>query len=254
MAQTIAVTGKGGTGKTTVAALIVRWLRKNAAGPILALDADPDANLASVLDLPLDKTIGDLREETLQEIRDLPPGMSKENYIEAGLHQIIVEAEKVDLMAMGRSEGPGCYCYINHLLRKFSEDLHPGYEWVVIDNEAGMEHISRQTHARVDHLICVVNQSPLALDSVKRICTLVDSLKNPVANRYLLLNSVRPDRIETVRHNAADIALEYLGAVPWDENLENTIFRRNSVFDMAPPDSPALLKVDEVMTRITRSI
>ena len=138
MARLIAVTGKGGVGKTTLAALIVRHLRARATGAILALDADPDANLATLLAGPVETTIGDLREEVLRNIRDIPAGMSKANYVEAGLHQLIVETPRVDLITMGHGEGPGCYCFINSVLRKFAEDLTPSYEWVVMDNEAGL--------------------------------------------------------------------------------------------------------------------
>lgn len=176
MARIIAVTGKGGTGKTTIAALIIRHLKKHANGPILALDADPDANLSTLLGISVEKTIGDLREETLKEIKNFPAGMSKHNYIEAGLHQLIVETEKMDIITMGRSEGPGCYCYINSLLRKFADDLQTAYEWVVMDNEAGLEHLSRRTASHVDHLLVVVNDNPLAIDCARRIDDLISGL------------------------------------------------------------------------------
>ena len=134
MAKIIAVTGKGGTGKTVVAALIIKYLKQHASGPLLAIDADPDRNLSTVLGVAVEQTIGDLREETLEKIKSIPAGMSKSDYIEAGLHQIIVETEKVDFVTMGRAEGPGCYCFINSLLRKFSDGLQESYEWVVMDN------------------------------------------------------------------------------------------------------------------------
>ena len=248
MAKTIAVTGKGGTGKTTLAALIIRHLRNAKAGAVLAVDADPDANLATVLGIPLQKTIGDLREETLREMKDFPPGMSKSAYIQAGLHEIIEETDGVDLVAMGRSEGPSCYCYVNNLLRKFSTDLMPCYDWMVFDNEAGMEHISRQTAARVDHLLVVVNETPLASDCARRIVQLVGELSNPVGRKYLVLNSVRADRVESLRERTADLDLEFLGAVPFDESVEQAIFEGRSLYELG--DSPAVLKVNEIMASI----
>ena len=180
MAKIIAVTGKGGTGKTVITALIIKWLKENASGPILALDADPDANLGTVLGIRADKTIGDMREDTLKEIKNLPAGMSKSAYIEAGLHQIVVENEKVDLITMGRPEGPGCYCYLNNLLREFADKMQASYEWVVMDNEAGLEHLSRRTASKIHSLLVVVNENPLSIDCAERIEKLVRELKNEI--------------------------------------------------------------------------
>ncbi len=248
MARTIAVTGKGGVGKTTVAALIVRYLKENTSGAILALDADPDCNLGSVLGIPVGTTIGDLREDMLKELRDLPAGMSKDSYIEAGLHQIIQETPKVDLITMGRGEGSGCYCFINNVLRKFADELTPSYQWLVMDNEAGMEHLSRRTASHIDHLIVVVNESPLAVESAKRIDRLGGELKRDVGGKYFLLNAVRPDREQAVKDKMAGSSLEYLGAVVRDDALEEIMFRGESIYALA--DSPAVRIIDEVMRKI----
>ena len=246
--KVIAVTGKGGVGKTTIAGLIVRYLKLHANGPILAMDADPDSNLAAVLGIEVESTIGDLREEVLREIRNFPAGMSKEAYIESGFHQTIVETDKVDLIAMGRAEGPGCYCFINNLLRKFADDVLPTYEWVVMDNEAGMEHLSRRTASRIDHLIVVVSESPLSVDCAVRIDELVNDLGRDVRNKYFLLNAVREDRVETIRRKMAGSSLEYLGVIPRDEELDDAIFRGESVYSLG--DTPAVREIDKVMHRI----
>jgi len=248
MATTIAIVGKGGTGKTTVTALIVRYLRAHAAGAVLAVDADPDANLAAALRVDVDKTIGDLREETLKEMKEFPPGMSKSAYIEAGLHQTIVETDSIDFLVMGRAEGPGCYCYINNLLRKFTADLLPSYDWMVVDNEAGLEHISRQTTSSVDHFIVVVNESSLAIDSARRIAQLARELRNPIGKHYLLLNCVREDRVQAVRERTADLQLEYLGAVPYDETVAEAVFSGRSLYEI--DDCPAVSAMDVVMSKI----
>jgi len=245
MAHTIAVTGKGGTGKTLTAALIVKYLKENTPGPILALDADPDCDLGTVLGVPPETTIGDLREDTLKKIKNLPAGMSKANYIEAGLHQIIVETNKVDFITMGRSEGPGCYCYINGLLRKFADDLHPGYGWVVMDNEAGLEHLSRRTASHVDHLIVVVNRDPLSIDCARRIDDLVSDLKNDIRRKHLLLNGVDDDRVEVVRERTADLGLEYLGRLPYDPAVEECILEGRALFELGA--SPAVTGMAEMM-------
>ena len=244
----IAITGKGGVGKTTAAALIIKYLKENTPGPILGLDADPDANLATVLGIPLETTIGDLREDLLKNIKDFPPGMSKQQYIEAGLHQIIVETPKVDLIAMGRGEGPGCYCFINNLLRKFADELMPLYRWVVMDNEAGLEHLSRRTASWIDHLIVVVNASPLAIDCARRIDILLADLGREVRRRHYLLNGVREDRRERVVEQMAGLNFGLLGAIPHDDAIEGALLEGRSIYDL--DGTPAVRSVCEMMRKI----
>ena len=246
--KVIALTGKGGVGKSTIAALIIRYLKRHSEGPILAIDADPDANLASLLGIEIEETIGDLREEVLRSIKELPAGMDKRTYIEAGFHQTIVETDKVDMIAMGRPEGPGCYCFVNNLLRKFTDDVLPTYEWIVMDNEAGLEHLSRRTAAKIDHLIVVVNENPLSVDCAKRIDDLVGDIGRSIGKKYFLLNGVREKREEVVREKMAALSLEEIGAVPVDEALDDAIFRGESVYDL--PDTPAVLAINRVMERI----
>lgn len=248
MAKTIAVTGKGGTGKTVIAALIIKRLKECASGPVLALDADPDSNLGTVLGIPVEKTIGDLREETLKEIKNLPAGLSKSSYIEAGLHQIIAETDKVDLITMGRSEGPGCYCYMNSLLRRFAEQLETSYEWVVMDNEAGLEHLSRRTAARVHSLIVVVNNNPLSMDCAMRIEALIADVKNEVAHSYILANAVTADQAKQVRDRMSGSKMTFLGHVPHDPAVEDSIFRGRSLFEL--DTCPAVRKIGEMMKEI----
>jgi len=247
-ARVIAVTGKGGVGKSTTAALIVGWLKRNATGAILALDADPAANLGTLLGIPVEMSIGELREQILGEMKDFPAGMNKENYVEAGLHQAIEEAEKVDLITMGRGEGPGCYCYVNNLLRKFADELVPSYEWMVMDNEAGLEHLSRRTASRIDDLVVVVSESPLAVDCARRIDTMLAGMKRDVRRRHYLLNAVRPDRIDAMRERLEGTGLEYLGAVPRDDAVDEAVFRGEAL--TALDDGPAVRAIDEVMHRI----
>lgn len=249
MARTVAVTGKGGVGKTTVSALIVRHLKLTDPGPVLALDADPDANLATVLCIPLEKTVGDLREETVKEIKSMPPGMSKHSYIEAGLHEVVVEMERVDMITMGRSEGPGCYCYVNNLLREFSDNLQSSYRWIVTDNEAGLEHLSRRTAMRIDDLVVVANANPLSLDCATRIAEITADLRHGVVRKWLLANRVDNEAgIARVAERAAQLGMGFLGAVPPDAAVEACVFEGRSLFEL--DQSPAAATMDEMMQRI----
>ncbi|MBC7236887.1 MAG: AAA family ATPase, partial [Chloroflexi bacterium] len=147
MTVTIAVAGKGGTGKTTFAALTVKYLLETGRRPVLAVDGDPSSNLHSALGLELYETVGQIREETKEQVTTgtFASGISKPDWFEYRINECLVEGDGVDLLAMGRAEGPGCYCAANNILRNCIDRLSSHYPWVVIDNEAGMEHISRQT-------------------------------------------------------------------------------------------------------------
>jgi len=155
----IAVAGKGGSGKTTVASLVIRYLLRKGSGPILAVDADPNANLGDSLGFRVKETVGSVIAAFNDEKINIPPGMTKENYLEYRLNQALVEGRELDLVAMGRGEGPECYCYPNLILRKFTDKLASNYAYLVMDNEAGLEHLSRRTTQNVDELLMVSNHS-----------------------------------------------------------------------------------------------
>lgn len=248
MAKTIAVAGKGGTGKTTVAALIISVLLEKGETPILAVDADPDANLGFLLGVEIDKTLGDLREDLLYEIKKLPAGMTKADYIEAGLHQIIEERNGFDLITMGRGEGSGCYCYLNSLIRKFSEDLMHSYRWLVMDNEAGLEHISRRTTNNVDYLIVVVNDNPISVNTAKNIQRITEDLKPSIKKKYVLTNMLDGTRKEKIIQKLSDLDMEYLGNIPRDEVLEDAIFEGKPLIDIK--DSTAKRVIKSIIQRI----
>jgi CO dehydrogenase maturation factor len=232
MAKSIAIAGKGGTGKSTIAASIILYLRANKMGPVLAIDADPDANLGTLLGLEPRQAIGDLREEVLREIKNFPAGMSKANYVEAGLHQVIEESEGFDLITMGRGEGPGCYCYLNSLIRKFYDDLMPSYSWVVIDNEAGLEHISRRTTSNIDALLVVVDSNPNSLKTASRIEQITNDLKNIVHKKFLITNRIDSLRRERVMNFVSrELSLKHLCDIPFDPGLEDFVFNGGSLKD-----------------------
>lgn len=248
MSRTIAVAGKGGTGKTTIAALIVDYLVSKNMGPVLAIDADPDSNLGTLLGIDVEQSIGDLRNEVLEEMKDFPPGMTKANYMESGLHQIVEESEGFDLITMGRGEGSGCYCALNNLIRKFHADLTPSYEWVVIDNEAGLEHISRRTTTNIDIMLVVVNNNPISLNTAKNIEQITRKLKNPVDRKYLVTNMLKEERRDSIKKLANETQMEYLFDVPKDEQVEDAIFNGDSLRKL---NSPAKVGIFSMMDKIT---
>jgi CO dehydrogenase maturation factor len=249
MPFTIAVAGKGGTGKTTIAALFVQLLREQDDGPILAVDADPNANLNELLGMEVGRTIGELREETLEGIADLPAGLPKEQYLELGLHECLVEDEGVDLLVMGHGEGPKCYCMVNHILRKYIDVLRGNYKYVVIDNEAGMEHLSRRTTQDVDALLIVANGNPISLKAVRRIARLADELRLRVRERYLLLNDVEGELPEALQGEIARLGLPLIGLIPHDEEVFRLALEGRPLGEL-PAASPAKRAIAEVLTKL----
>nr|BAL57907.1 CO dehydrogenase maturation factor [uncultured Acetothermia bacterium]BAL59030.1 CO dehydrogenase maturation factor [Candidatus Acetothermum autotrophicum] len=254
MAFTIAVAGKGGVGKTTVAGLIVRALLERRDGPILAIDADPNTNFHQVLGLQVEMTIGDLREETLKRIKDLPPGVSKDQYLEYGLQQCLVESNGVDLLAMGRGEGPFCYCAVNHVLRRYIDLLSKNYKYVVLDNEAGLEHLSRRTTQDVNVLLVISDANPIALQAAARINKLADELQLRIGKRFLVLNNISDSLraglgAEALQSKIAQTGLALLGEIPTDETLLRLTLEGKPLSEL-PPTSPAKLAVTKILERI----
>lgn len=235
-AFTIAVAGKGGVGKTTVAALLIEALRKQ--GPVLAVDADPNHNLGEALGLRVERTLGQLRDEILERMGELPPGVPKEHLLELGLHQCLVEDEGVDLLTMGHGEGPRCYCMVNHVLRRVIEALRQNYRYVVLDNEAGMEHLSRRTTQDVDVLLIVAEPSPSALRAAARIRDIAEELKLRVGQKFLVLNRVEKNISSTTEGVIQKIGLPLLGWIPKDEEVEGLWARERPLRELSA-GSPA---------------
>jgi CO dehydrogenase maturation factor len=188
MGYTIALGGKGGTGKTTISGLLIRYMLRHGMKPILAIDADSNANLNEVLGVRLDETLSDAREMMKT---DVPVGMTKDIFMEMKMEQSLVEGEGFDLIAMGRPEGPGCYCAANNLLSSLIDRLMKNYRYLVVDNEAGMEHFSRLTQKDVDLLLLVSDPSRRGLEAACRIAELVRSLPMRVEQTVLVVNQMR---------------------------------------------------------------
>ena len=245
MTMMIAVAGKGGVGKTTCSALLLRALAVSGVRPLLAVDADPNANLHLLLGIPAAKGLGTLREELLAA----PVGTtSKEALLEAAVHQRVAEGKDVDLVTMGRGEGPGCYCYLNSLLRQSLFRLAGGYEAVVVDNEAGMEHLSRRNLRRIDHLVLVADPSPRGIAAARAIRELADELALPVGKAWLLLN--RPYSVSD-GSAAPTLPIPLLATVPHDPALPAWEAAGRSFLDL-PDDSPAGSAVAAALRNLIR--
>ncbi|MGB5931586.1 MAG: AAA family ATPase [Anaerolineae bacterium] len=226
MGRTIAVAGKGGTGKTTVATLLIQHLIEHRSGTILAIDADPSTNLHLVLGVPLEETIGDIREKTLQEIgRGGLGGISKHDYLEVRINRALVESERFDLLATGHSDGPGCYCAANHLLRFCIDGLAKSYDYVVIDNEAGLEHLSRRTTRDVDLLLIVSDPTIRGLIAASRVVDLIRELDTHASHIHLIMNRVsvdgdgRPTLAPQLESVIKEKGLELVGLIPEDSTV-----------------------------------
>lgn len=192
LTYTIAVAGKGGVGKSTFAALAVRHLNETTGEVVLAVDADPNANLGAKLGTEPGRTVGDLREEIMSRGGEPPPGMPKQEYIDYQIRLALKEGHAFDLITMGRQEGPGCYCYVNNLLRTLIDSISAKYHYVVIDNEAGMEHLSRRTTRSSDVLFVLCDRSKASLDAANRISALADDMKLSIRRKALVFNMIDP--------------------------------------------------------------
>jgi len=195
-----------------------------------------------------EQSVGEMREEALKEVKNLPAGMTKLAYMEAGLHEVIHEATGFDLLTMGRGEGPGCYCYLNSLLRKFSDDLYPSYAWVVMDNEAGLEHISRRTTNNIDTLVAVVTESPLSFDTARNIESIIASIKNSIKKKIVVSSMVRPENLTRVQDRIKGLSFSYAGNVPRDTVIEDAIFNGQGLLSVK--QSSAYESISGIMSYI----
>jgi CO dehydrogenase maturation factor len=249
MAYVIAFAGKGGTGKTTIAALTIRYLIEKKQMPVLAVDADSNSCLNEALGVAVHATIGKLREESLATVRsgaERPGGMSMEQLFDYQVQQSLIESKGFDLMVMGRPEGPGCYCAANNIIRKYTDKLSDKYHYVVMDNEAGMEHLSRRTTHKVDLLLVISDPTQKGIQTAKRINGLVDELNLEVDKRKLIVNRVSEENFNKIKNSGIDIPFEDVFNIPEDENIFHLDLEGKPVFDL-PPDSIAVKKVFEIL-------
>lgn len=248
MGYVIAMAGKGGTGKTTIAALIVRIIKEKKLGSILAVDADPNSNLSEALGLELRETIGRILDDIAVHPEMVPSGMPKDTFIEYQIQTAISEGEGFDVLTMGRPEGPGCYCYVNNVLRNVMSKLIKDYDYIVIDNEAGLEHLSRRTTRIADALVVISDATPAGLKAAKRISELAKELDIKTKKELLIINcydrDIEKEKISPVRdhrelikrfgvsNGVKGFKLDYLGFMPRDNQIEHASLNGNSLMEL----------------------
>lgn len=256
MTTTIALAGKGGTGKTTIAALIIRYLIEEQHGSILAIDADPATNLNMVLGMEMGATVGAIREDMLTMVQSsgalagsMPGGMSKQEYLDYQVQMAIEEGDRVDLLAMGRPEGPGCYCAANQMLRVIVDRIGKQYDYMVIDNEAGMEHLSRRTTRDVGVLLLVTDPTQRGIVTARRMAEMVPGLEIGVGHTYLIVNRLRGEMPAPLAEAVAQTGLELIGTVPEDPAMAEFEFTGRPLVEL-----PAETDVYRAVREIAKSV
>ncbi|MDD5686623.1 MAG: AAA family ATPase [Elusimicrobia bacterium] len=220
----IAVAGKGGVGKSTVSSLIVKHLIERGKKPVLAVDADPNANLGYYLGVDYKMTVSDLREE---EFKKNPSGISKIEWLDMKMQECITETDKgFDLLVMGRPEGPGCYCAVNNILRTFLKKLNKQYPFIIVDNEAGMEHLSRLTNDEVDTLFIVTEPTNISFLAAKNVKKTAESLPIKIHKKYLIVNKFKDKNTNKVD------GLETIGNINYNEDFFNDFENKKNIFDI----------------------
>ncbi len=247
MSKMIAVAGKGGTGKTTVSAFLVHYLENTGHTPILVVDADPNYTLGEALGVEVEQTIGTMREEFFGERVKVPAGMSREALLERNMHATLHEQKNYDLLVMGRQEGPGCYCYLNNILRKFTDTLASDYPWVVIDNEAGMEHLSRRNTRKIDLLLVVADHTIKGARAARRIVELADELELDVRDQALILNRTPSEIAPEVKEEIEKSGLRIFAQLPPDEQVAEADAKGEPLTNI-PSDNPIIQALDKAFS------
>ncbi len=245
----IAVAGKGGTGKTTFVALVARHLLQVGKGPILAVDADANANLSQALGIQTQFSIADIMHAVAEERESIPAGMTKDRYVAYRMHQALAEGQDLDLLQMGGPEGPGCYCYVNNLLRGYIKELAANYQFILMDNEAGLEHLSRRTTQNVDVLFILSDATVRGLRSAGRIRELADGLKLGVKKKYLVVNRASQEDVSILKVDIEQTGIEFAGFIPADPAVTDFDLYAKPLLSL-PEGSPAAAAVADILTKL----
>ena len=254
MAHVIAVAGKGGVGKTTLCGMLIQYLCEQKKGPILAVDADANSNLNEVLGVKVETTLGDLREEIAQaEIAKespIPKGMSKADYAELRFEDALVEDDDFDLLVMGRTQGKGCYCFVNGLLQSQLAKYQNHYPYIVVDNEAGMEHISRGVLPSMQTAILVSDCSRRGVQAVGRIARLIDECGMKPDTIGLIINRAPGGKLNAgIQEEIENQGLHLLGVVPQDEDVYEYDCEGKPTADL-PEDNPVKKALREIVSNL----
>jgi CO dehydrogenase maturation factor len=249
MSTTLAVAGKGGVGKTSITALMIKALVQSGNKPLLAIDADSNSNLHEVLGVRQPRSVGCVREETRKIGENIPGGMTKDRFMDYQIQAALEETKDLDFLSMGRPEGPGCYCMANNILREIIGRLTTNYKFVVIDNEAGMEHLSRRTEEEVDHLFIISDPAPRSLRTIGRIVELINELEGRIHNTHLVLSRVQgsPDDLpETTKREIEGLPYPPEALIPYDDVLVNLDLQGEPLVKI-PSDAPSFLAVKQML-------
>ncbi|GHU65937.1 carbon monoxide dehydrogenase [Spirochaetia bacterium] len=254
MTYCIALAGKGGTGKTTVSGLFIDHLVKTGKGPILAVDADANSNLNEVLGIKKEVSLGDIREEIAKgewaEKNPIPAGMSKQEYADFRFNSAVVEEDNYDMLVMGRTQGKGCYCYVNDLLRDQIQRYYKNYKYMIVDNEAGLEHISRGILPPVDLILLVSDCSRRGIQAAGRIAEMIGELDMQVKNVRLIVNRAPQGKLEpgTLEEIEAQ-KLSLIGVIPQDDMVYQYDAAGKPLITL-PEDSPVKTAMGEIITKL----
>ncbi|MCS7139828.1 MAG: AAA family ATPase [Candidatus Nezhaarchaeota archaeon] len=247
----IAVSGKGGVGKTTITALMLRALIDMGIKSILVVDADPASNLPEVLGIDVQKTVGDITNELKKAIDkgELPPLMSKRDILEFKVLEVLKELPQFDLLVMGRTEGEGCYCMVNDVLTNILDTLSRNYAITLMDMEAGLEHLSRRTDRDVDYMVIVTDLSRMGFLTALRIKKLAKEVHIQFKRTFLVGNRFPQDKEDLIYKYAEEIGVEPLGIIPHDENIARFNLEGTPLLKL-PANSPALMAIKDIVKKM----
>ncbi len=248
----IAISGKGGVGKTTTTALMAKIISEsNPEKSILVIDANPDSNLADVLGTPVTKTVGTVTDSLRKSLEksEIPPTMTKEDILEARIFEILHETPQFDLLVMGRGEGEGCYCPVNAFLAHIVDRLIGNYDVTLMDMEAGLEHLSRRTDRDVDIMMVVTDPSSMGLQTAKRVKEVAKEVHIDFEKFYLIGNRFKPEMESMLQEAAEKLSYEFAGIIPTDDNVFTHNLTGKSLLGL-PNESPAIAAVKQILTRI----
>jgi CO dehydrogenase maturation factor len=251
----VSVSGKGGVGKTTITALLLRTLLDHTKHALLVVDADPVMNLPAMLSIPIETTVGDAATQLRQDIDagTVPASSSKQDRLEGEVYDTLIEGEKFDFLAMGRTEGEGCYCFVNRVLTQILDTITANYDITLLDMDAGLEHLSRRTDRNVDVLIIVIDTSKMAFDAAVRIRDLAKEVHIDFKRIWVIANRFPPSLIEQTAEDLErrlnEAGLELAGIIPADDQIVAYNLQGRSLLEL-PDDHPALNEIEKIAKKI----